>query len=340
MKVLSTTDSNVLKVPFKYLTPYVRNSSYLNFTDPLVSDEKLIGLFAIYETGNYCVMTVAGAYSVNYGDGTATQNYAANIKAEYNIPYANIAGNTDIGIATAQLCTFTTGTNIVTLTNHGWENLQTISFNIITTTGGISLYVKYWIINITTNTFQLSLSPNGNIAIILTANGTGSIYIPMHRQAIITMTMQVLNTLTFIDLSTSFTGSNNGYCSQWIDLSIAGQLITNLKIATSTPGSLPIVRINHNQLEQFKLISSDLRQCNNLFSSLYALKTVNLNFCQTTAISFPGSTLTTGTNIVTTGISNSLRIGDSVIFSSSNVAAVISGIIYYVKMAISSTGQM
>ena len=140
MKNTISINNKILEVPYQYLTPYIRNSSYLNFTDPVVTDEKMIGLFAIYETGNYCVITANGAFSINYGDGTATQNYVSGTKAEYNIPYTNIAGNTDVGISTSQACTFTTGTNLVTLTNHNWENLQTISFSTINTTTGISSF--------------------------------------------------------------------------------------------------------------------------------------------------------------------------------------------------------
>ena len=298
MKNTISINNKILEVPYQYLTPYIRNSSYLNFTDPVVTDEKMIGLFAIYETGNYCVITANGAFSINYGDGTATQNYVSGTKAEYNIPYTNIAGNTDVGISTSQACTFTTGTNLVTLTNHNWENLQTISFSTINTTTGISIYTKYWISNVTTNTFQLSTTPSGAI-VTLTSNGTGAVYIPQYRQAIITLTMQIANNLTKLVLSGGFTGSNNTYCTQWIDISIAGSNLTDLRIAAAIPGVLSGTRILHNQLEQFKLIKSNLKQAANLLHLLQSLKSVYLNFSQTVAVSYT-TTLTTGTNLITT----------------------------------------
>ena len=65
-------------------------------------------------------------------------------------------------------------TNTVTLTAHGIPNGNLISFATIVTTTGITTYTPYYVVNATTNTFQISLT-SGGAPITLTNTGSGTI---------------------------------------------------------------------------------------------------------------------------------------------------------------------
>jgi microcystin-dependent protein len=67
---------------------------------------------------------------------------------------------------------FTDAGDLVTLANHGLTNGSIIQFRTITTTTGISINTNYYVINATTNNFQLS-SSLGGAPLPLTNNGTG-----------------------------------------------------------------------------------------------------------------------------------------------------------------------
>lgn len=69
--------------------------------------------------------------------------------------------------------TFTDSTNLVTLANHGLENGDLIAFSAITGTTGITIKTYYYVINKTTNDFQIS-NTIGGAALDLTTDGSGT----------------------------------------------------------------------------------------------------------------------------------------------------------------------
>lgn len=74
-------------------------------------------------------------------------------------------------------CTFQDTGDTVTYNNHGLRAGDEIYFKTITTTTGISINTKYYVVNPTTNTFQVA-STLGGSALPLTTNGTGVYYAP------------------------------------------------------------------------------------------------------------------------------------------------------------------
>jgi len=76
------------------------------------------------------------------------------------------------GAATGSV-TFTDVGDLVTYTAHGMADNTPIFFSAVTTTTGISINTLYYVINKTTNTFQVSATKGGS-AIALTTNGTGT----------------------------------------------------------------------------------------------------------------------------------------------------------------------
>lgn len=80
---------------------------------------------------------------------------------------------TGTGISDARSVTFDDATDTVTLAGHGIANDKLVSFTVITTTTGIVIYTPYYVVNATTDTFQLSTTQGGS-PIALTNNGSGS----------------------------------------------------------------------------------------------------------------------------------------------------------------------
>jgi hypothetical protein len=77
-----------------------------------------------------------------------------------------------------------------------------VSFSAITSTTGITTYVMYFVVNATTDTFQLSLTQGGS-AIALTTNGSGT----MLYQSLITAINP--NTSVTVDVPASASGSTS-----------------------------------------------------------------------------------------------------------------------------------
>jgi len=69
--------------------------------------------------------------------------------------------------------TFTDSTNRVNWTSHGYSNGMQVEFSAITSTTGISINTRYYVINSTPNYFQLAATPTGS-AINLITDGTGT----------------------------------------------------------------------------------------------------------------------------------------------------------------------
>ena len=57
-------------------------------------DQKFVGLHAVFNSdSNFVALSATGAYTVDWGDGTATENYASGVQANHKYDYASVAGN-------------------------------------------------------------------------------------------------------------------------------------------------------------------------------------------------------------------------------------------------------
>jgi len=134
------------------------------------------------------------------------------------LPGMQVTG-TGSPLTTPVSVTFQDAGDTVTLTAHGLENGDEVSFATITTTTGLTENTIYYIINKTTDTFQLS-STVGGLALPLTNNGTGTM---RHRTEIVSIVTNVSVTmsrpmratgsesLTFRDLKTG-----TGLLKNWV----------------------------------------------------------------------------------------------------------------------------
>ncbi len=79
-----------------------------------------------------------------------------------------------LGVSKDRAVTLQDAGNTVTRAGHGLVNGNRISFSSITGTTGLSTYIIYYVVNATTDTFQVSLIAGGT-ALTLTTDGTGTI---------------------------------------------------------------------------------------------------------------------------------------------------------------------
>ena len=175
------------------------------------TDQKFIGLHAVYpEDGNFCALTAAGAYTVDWGDGTTT-NHATGTQANKLFDYNSAAlAGTDAPV------TFTASTSTVNRTAHGFTNGKTVTFwNIAGTTGVVDGQV-YFVINATADTFQVSATAGGS-ALTLTNDGTASL--ARYKQAVVVVTPQAGQSLTALSLNVKHSQAGTQlYSAGWLDI--------------------------------------------------------------------------------------------------------------------------
>ena len=259
--------------PLNASFPWVRNPSW-PACEANSGDNRVRGLYAVWPSGaNFIAMTVAGAYTVNYGDGTTT-NYTSGTQANYEYDY----NDADL-VGTEAPVTFTDAGDLVTRTAHGYTNNMRVRFFNITTTTGIVNAQFYFVINATANTFQVSATEGGS-AIALTNNGTGQL-LP-YRVATVTITPQGGSNLTSVNLFVKHNQSGlvSGYSAGWLDIAIAASTITTLTIGANSTTILLnyIEQVKINQLGSITTFAS-------LFEGLRALQNVVIASTITTVTS-------------------------------------------------------
>src|SRR5574337_254034 len=298
---------------YYYDSGWTRPSAWLAMPSVVSTDQKFVGLHAVYEYGNFVALSASGNYTVDWGDGTSTVNASAGVTSEYDIPYANVAGSTDVGIASAVAVTFTDSGDTVNRTAHGFQNGQKIAFSAITSTTGISTYTTYYVVNTTADTFQVASSIGGS-ALALTTDGSGSAYVPMYRQVLVTVTIQSGQTFTALNLHLKHsTALLQQYDSGFLDIALAGSSLVDLRIVAQTPGSSTQTTA-FRKLECVSVVQSDLRQAEHLFYSCSALQQIDaLVFSSSSAGSASVTFSDTGDTVNWTA--HPLRNGDSVMFS-------------------------
>ena len=162
----------------------------------------------------------------NLGNPTASQtltissNPGASLNPTYSRSSTTTAGSTTItiadtsnfiigetqvigtGITNSRIVTLTDADDLVTLVGHGLPNGKRVSFTTITSTTGISVYRPYYVVNATTDTFQLSLT-QGGAPIALTTDGSGTI---IYQTLVIAIEPNVSVT---VDVPASVSGTSN-----------------------------------------------------------------------------------------------------------------------------------
>jgi surface protein len=204
------------------ITPWVRNPSWLALTAVGDSEQKFSGLVAVFPQGAYLALnatTSTGTYTVDWGDGSS-ENIASNTQSNYFIDFndADLAG-TDAPV------TLTDAGDLVERTAHGYVNGMEVRFYNIVSTTGLTTAQVYYVINATTNNFQVTTIVGDATQIVaLTTNGTATL-LP-YKQAIVNVTPTTANLSTFnLNLKNTTTGLQ-AYETGWLDIELGGPNLT------------------------------------------------------------------------------------------------------------------
>jgi surface protein len=250
--------------------PYIRNPSW-PACEAVSGSNKVVGLYAVYSNSdNFITVNAANAYQVDFGDGSSLVTTAGGATSYYQYSYSASSL-----VGTEAPVTFTTSTNLVTRTAHGYTNgMQVRFFNIVTTTG-ISIGQVYYVINATNDTFQVASAPNGSV-LTLTSNGTGQL-LP-YRIAVVTITPQTAQTLTSISLAVKHNQSGlvSAYSAGWLDLAVATPNISTFTLTSPSVKNNLIERVRLNQ-------TASSISGSTVFQNLTALK--NVYIAPTTTVS-------------------------------------------------------
>lgn len=206
---------------------WVRNPCWLPITAPTFTEQKFVSLYAVYdsETNPICFL-FRGNYTIDWGDGTV-ENYSAGTVCYHNYSYSSSALDNTNGPVT-----FQGSADTVTRVSHGYQNGNTISFYSIATTTGIVAGQIYYVINATSDTFQLA-STSGGSAIDLVNDGTGAI-LP-YKQVIITATPQAGQNLTEVNLAVRNL-TNAVIVQSFLDIAFGSPNLTTITICATGTG--------------------------------------------------------------------------------------------------------
>jgi len=107
---------------YYYDTGWTRPADWPALDAPVDGVQKIQGVYAVYNietAGNAVAITVAGAYNVNWGDGTSA-DFATGVSAEHTYDYAD----TDLGSVTSRgyKCA------VITITPQSGQNLTSVNF--------------------------------------------------------------------------------------------------------------------------------------------------------------------------------------------------------------------
>lgn len=243
------------------VSAWTRPHEWLEITAPSAATEKIVGLYAVYKNSAYIAFRCSGAYTVDWGDGTAPENVNSNTTALHLYDWSD--GDLD---DTNWPVTLTDTGDLVGRTAHGYTDGMTVRLWDIVSTTGVNEGQVYYVVNASTDTFQVSLTEGGS-AVTLTTNGTAAL-LP-YKQAIVEITPQAANNLTAVSFQYKHTASGlQAYAPGWLDLAISVPNCTALVIGGTT--------VYLSMLERGHIVAHNATNLASLFSQCHALQSVPL----------------------------------------------------------------
>ena len=94
MTVGFAVDKSAVPTATDPFIPWVRPADWLALTDPTTGQEKIVILAAVQPSDSYLAFTISGAYTVDWGDGNASVNFAAGVKASKVLSWASYSSGT------------------------------------------------------------------------------------------------------------------------------------------------------------------------------------------------------------------------------------------------------
>lgn len=245
-------------------SPWVRNAAWLPMPATISTDERVDALVAVFPDTTFFAVNVSvssGLVHIDWGDGTTTDaTSATTTNKQYNFSDAGLAG-------TNKPVTFTDSTDTVGLTAHGFANGTPISFASIVTTTGITENTTYYVVNATTNDFQVAATVGG-FALPLTSDGTGTIL--AYKQALVSITPLTGGaTITGFSFPKNSTAGLQNYSQPILDVTIASSA-TSINLGTASS-------IFPRMMERCRLLRCNLTSFSTFFGDCTSLQEVEIN---------------------------------------------------------------
>ena len=87
--------SQIIKTTTPGAAGYSRPADWLALPAVVAGEHTVVGLYAVYDTdSNFIAFSCRGAYTVDWGDGSAPENVADNVTAEHLYDYADLGAET------------------------------------------------------------------------------------------------------------------------------------------------------------------------------------------------------------------------------------------------------
>ncbi len=118
--------------------PWSRPADWLALPTMNNGDMKFVGLYAVWNhTSNFVAFTIAGNYTVDWGDGTATENISSGVQANHNYVWANLSSSTLTSVGFRQA--------IITITMQAAANLTSVNLQVIHSQASLPAYSTGWL---------------------------------------------------------------------------------------------------------------------------------------------------------------------------------------------------
>lgn len=100
---------------------WVRPADWIALPSVVAGDEKIVFSYAIFNSEtNFLAFSVAGAYTVDWGDGSPTENIATGVVAQHNYAWASVSSGTLTSDGYRQV--------VVTITPQAGNNITAVNF--------------------------------------------------------------------------------------------------------------------------------------------------------------------------------------------------------------------
>lgn len=117
---------------------YVRPADWLALPTLVDGDEKVVGLFAVYNGGsNFVAFQVNGAFTVDWGDGSAAENFSSGAIAQHNLNYSGVNPDTLSSRGYRQA--------IITITPQAGQHITSLYFDKKHDQTGLGSYRTPWL---------------------------------------------------------------------------------------------------------------------------------------------------------------------------------------------------
>jgi surface protein len=231
---------------------WVRNAAWPALTIPGESEQKVTGLYAVYPpiSGteiSWVAFLFQGAYTVDWGDGSSTEDVASNVKAEHQFVYSGCySAAVDINSAVAGTTYYIE--SLGDTTQDDWNTLAGTSGR----------------------TWGIGDGFTAAVAGSTLANTTGTISTVPYRVATVTITPQAAQNLTTVNLSQNTnTKTRNPQGAGWLELALSVPNCTSLVLRG--PNS-----VEHRVVEQVTIVAHNTTNMTSMFSNCSSLQSVPL----------------------------------------------------------------